>query len=83
MQLITHRTHLDALPASDLKVHITARFNQLSIMLILTRNQNESIVIDGNIRVLVLNNLMISGESVGLIFVGQTHQSICSNFQVL
>jgi hypothetical protein len=30
MQLITHRSHLDALPASDLKTHITARFDQLS-----------------------------------------------------
>ena len=30
MQLITHRTHLDALPASSLKSHITARFDQLS-----------------------------------------------------
>ena len=30
MQLITHRSHLDALPASPLKTHITARFDQLS-----------------------------------------------------
>jgi hypothetical protein len=30
MQLITHQTHLDALPASDLKAHITARFDRLS-----------------------------------------------------
>lgn len=30
MRLITHQYHLDALPASDLKAHITARFNQLS-----------------------------------------------------
>ena len=30
MLLITHRSHLDALPASDLKTHIQARFNQLS-----------------------------------------------------
>jgi hypothetical protein len=30
MRLITHQTHLDALPASDLKTHITARFDQLS-----------------------------------------------------
>ncbi len=30
MQLITHRSHLDALPATPLKTHITARFDQLS-----------------------------------------------------
>ena len=30
MRLITHPSHLDALPASDLKAHITARFDQLS-----------------------------------------------------
>jgi hypothetical protein len=30
MQLITHRSHLDTLPASPLKTHITARFDQLS-----------------------------------------------------
>jgi hypothetical protein len=30
MRLITHRSHLDTLSASDLKVHITARFDQLS-----------------------------------------------------
>jgi hypothetical protein len=30
MRLITHRTHLDALPASDLKTHIKKRFDQLS-----------------------------------------------------
>jgi hypothetical protein len=30
MQLITHRSHLDALPASDLKFHIRKRFDQLS-----------------------------------------------------
>ena len=30
MQLITHRSHLDALPASDLKIHIQKRFDQLS-----------------------------------------------------
>jgi hypothetical protein len=30
MQLITHQSHLDILPASDLKAHIQARFNQLS-----------------------------------------------------
>ena len=30
MQLITHSSHLDALPASNLKTHIQARFNQLS-----------------------------------------------------
>jgi hypothetical protein len=30
MRLITHESHLDALPASDLKTHITARFAQLS-----------------------------------------------------
>jgi hypothetical protein len=30
VQLITHRPHLDALPASPLKTHITARFDQLS-----------------------------------------------------
>jgi hypothetical protein len=30
VQLITHRNHLDALPASHLKTHITARFDQLS-----------------------------------------------------
>jgi len=30
MQLITHRSHLDALPASDLKTHIQKRFDQLS-----------------------------------------------------
>jgi hypothetical protein len=30
MQLITHQSHLDALPASPLKSHITARFDQLS-----------------------------------------------------
>jgi hypothetical protein len=29
MQLITHRSHLDALPASDLKIHIQVRFDQL------------------------------------------------------
>ena len=30
MQLITHISHLNALPASPLKIHITARFEQLS-----------------------------------------------------
>jgi hypothetical protein len=30
MQLITHQNHIDALPGSNLKTHITARFNQLS-----------------------------------------------------
>ena len=30
MQLITHRSHLDALPPSDLKIHLQARYNQLS-----------------------------------------------------
>lgn len=30
MQLITHRSHLDALPASDLSIFITRRFYQLS-----------------------------------------------------
>lgn len=30
MQLITHRSHLDVLPASDLKTHITSLFNLLS-----------------------------------------------------
>ena len=30
MQLITHRSHLDRLPASDLKTHIQVRFDQLS-----------------------------------------------------
>ena len=30
MRLITHRSHLDALPESPLKTHITARFDQLS-----------------------------------------------------
>jgi hypothetical protein len=30
MQLISHRNQLDSLPASDLKAHITARFDQLS-----------------------------------------------------
>jgi hypothetical protein len=30
MQLITHQSHLDALPASDLKFHLQARYNQLS-----------------------------------------------------
>ena len=30
MQLITHTQHLDAIPASDVKTHITARFDQLS-----------------------------------------------------
>ena len=30
MQLITHRSHLDAIPESPLKSHITARFDQLS-----------------------------------------------------
>ena len=30
MQLITHRSHLDALPASDLTTHIQQRFAQLS-----------------------------------------------------
>ena len=30
MRLITHRSHLDALPASPLKDHITSRFDQLS-----------------------------------------------------
>lgn len=30
MQLITHSSHLDALPASDLKHHLQARYNQLS-----------------------------------------------------
>jgi hypothetical protein len=30
MQLITHRNHLDALPTSDLKIHLQARFDQLS-----------------------------------------------------
>ena len=30
MRLITHRSHLDALPASDLKTHIQSRFDQLS-----------------------------------------------------
>ena len=30
MQLITHQSHLDALPASDIKNHIQARFDQLS-----------------------------------------------------
>ena len=30
MQLITHQSHLDALRASPLKTHITARFDQLS-----------------------------------------------------
>jgi hypothetical protein len=47
MQLITHRSHLDALPASDLKIHITDRFDQLSedtdvppYILLLHRNDN-------------------------------------------
>ena len=30
MQLITHRSHLDDLPASPLKTHITTRYDQLS-----------------------------------------------------
>ena len=30
MQLITHRSHLDALPAPNLKTHIKKRFDQLS-----------------------------------------------------
>jgi hypothetical protein len=30
MQVITHRSHLDALPASPLKIHITTRYDQLS-----------------------------------------------------
>ena len=30
MQLITQQSHLDAIPASDLKTHIQKRFNQLS-----------------------------------------------------
>jgi len=30
MRLITHQTHLDALPASDLTFHLQARYNQLS-----------------------------------------------------
>jgi hypothetical protein len=30
MQLITHQSHLDAFPSSDLKTHIQARFDQLS-----------------------------------------------------
>jgi hypothetical protein len=30
MQLITHRSHLDELPESPLKTHITTRFDQLS-----------------------------------------------------
>ena len=30
MQLITHQSHLDALPVSDLKIHLQARYNQLS-----------------------------------------------------
>jgi hypothetical protein len=30
MQLITHQSHLDALPTSDLKTHIQKRCNQLS-----------------------------------------------------
>jgi hypothetical protein len=30
MRLITHRSHLDALPASDLKTHTQKRFEQLS-----------------------------------------------------
>ena len=30
MQLITHRSHQNALPASPIKAHIAARFNQLS-----------------------------------------------------
>ena len=30
MQLITHRSHLDALPESPLKTHIQNRFDQLS-----------------------------------------------------
>jgi len=30
MRLITHRSHLDALPASDLKIHIQSRFDQLT-----------------------------------------------------
>ena len=30
MRLITHRSHLDALPVSDFKSHIQARFDQLS-----------------------------------------------------
>ena len=30
MRLITHRSHLDALPASDIKTHIKKRFDQLS-----------------------------------------------------
>jgi hypothetical protein len=30
MQLINHQSHLDALPTSDLKIHITTRYDQLS-----------------------------------------------------
>ena len=30
MRLITHRSHLDTFPESSLKIHITARFAQLS-----------------------------------------------------
>ena len=30
MQLITHRSHLDALPTNTLKTHIQKRFDQLS-----------------------------------------------------
>jgi hypothetical protein len=30
MRLITHRSHLDALPASDIKAHIQRHFDQLS-----------------------------------------------------
>jgi hypothetical protein len=30
MQYITHQPHLDAIPASDLKIHLQARYNQLS-----------------------------------------------------
>ena len=64
MQLITHRSHLDALPASDLKTHITARFDQLS----------EDTDVPPNIFLLHRNDNPKSSE---LIFLGS--EGMCSD----
>ena len=64
MQLITHQTHLDALPASDLKFHLQARYNQLS----------EDTDVPPSIHVLQVNN---DPESIELSFLGSA--GMCSD----
>ena len=64
MQLITHRSHIDQLPESFIKDHITARFDQLS----------EDTDVPPNILLLHRNDIPRSSE---LIFLGSA--GMCSD----